>query len=223
MERKKKKFNFLKFIVFILILYLLYHLIIYALDIKTKNIIVFNNNYYRDEKIIETAKIENYPKFFLLSKSSIKKRLLKLELIEDVKVSKKYPFVLEINIIEKKILLYSKDKNKYLCSDNKYYDLNNIDGIPTLINYVPEAVLNEFVKELNNIDNNIISKISEVEYSSTSYDDKRFLLYMNDGNLVYINNSKLNKLNKYIEIVKKLDNKKGILYLDSGNYFEIKE
>ena len=65
--------------------------------------------------------------------------------------------------------------------------------------------------------------ISEIEYSKTSYDDKRFLLYMNDGNMVYITVSKAELLNKYVKIIKKVDNKKGILYLDSGNYFEIKE
>ena len=46
---------------------------------------------------------------------------------------------------------------------------------------------------------------------------------MNDGNQVYITINRLNLLNKYIDIVKKLDNKNGILYLDSGNYFEIKK
>ena len=65
--------------------------------------------------------------------------------------------------------------------------------------------------------------ISEIEYSKTSYDKERFKLYMNDGNEVYITIDKIDKLNKYKSIVKKLDNKKGILYLDSGNYLEIKE
>ena len=46
---------------------------------------------------------------------------------------------------------------------------------------------------------------------------------MNDYNNVYINISKLENMNKYVDIVRKLDNNKGILYLDSGNYFEIKE
>ena len=46
---------------------------------------------------------------------------------------------------------------------------------------------------------------------------------MNDGNEVYVTITKLDLLNKYIDIVKKLDNKNGILYLDSGNYFEIKK
>jgi cell division septal protein FtsQ len=78
MKRKKKKFNLLKFIVFILFLYLLYYLTTYAFNIRTKNIIILNNNFYSDETIMETAKIDDYPKFITLSKSKIKKRLLKL-------------------------------------------------------------------------------------------------------------------------------------------------
>ena len=80
-----------------------------------------------------------------------------------------------------------------------------------------------FVKEFSQINDNIISMISEIEYNKNKYDDKRFLLYMNDGNEVYITISRIELLNKYIDIVKKLNNKHGILYLDSGNYFEIKK
>ena len=110
-----------------------------------------------------------------------------------------------------------------MLSDNNLYDVDNIIGIPTLINYVPEDLETSFVKEFSKINSNVISLISEIEYSKTSYDDKRFLLYMNDGNQVYITISRTKLLNKYIDIVKKLDNKNGILYLDSGNYFEIKK
>lgn len=223
MKRKKKKFNLLKFIVFILFLYLLYYLTTYAFNIRTKNIIILNNSFYSDETIMETAKIDDYPKFIILSKSKIKKRLLKLNLIEEVKVSKDWGFILKINVTEKKILYFNKSKGKYRCSDNEYYILSNIVGVPTLINFIPENIENRFVDKFKQIDANIINKISEIEYSTTSYDNERFLLYMNDGNLVYININKMLNLNKYVSILKKLNNKKGILYLDSGNYFEIKE
>ena len=103
------------------------------------------------------------------------------------------------------------------------YHLDDVLSVPTLINYIPESNEKKFVNAFKNIDNNIISMISEIEYSKTSYDSDRFLLYMNDGNMVYVTTTKLKSLNKYVDIVKKLENKKGILYLDSGNYFEIKE
>ena len=110
-----------------------------------------------------------------------------------------------------------------MTSNNKAYKIPNISGIPTLINYVPEEIEASFIKEFSKVDANVISQISEIEYSKTAFDERRFLLYMNDGNLVYITVSKTDILNKYVSIVKKLNNKKGILYLDSGNYFEIKE
>lgn len=222
-KRVKRRFNPLKFLSFIAFIIICYFLTMYLLDIKTKNIIVLNNNYYSDEKIIETAGIEKYPKFILLNTNKIKKKLLKLDLIENATIKKKWNFILELTIKEKKILYLVRSENKYRLSDNKLYDIDDVLSVPTLINYVPESNEKKFVEAFKNIDNNIISMISEIEYSKTSYDSDRFLLYMNDGNMVYVTTTKLKSLNKYVDIVKKLENKKGILYLDSGNYFEIKE
>lgn len=222
-KRVKRRFNPLKFLSFIAFIIICYFFTMYLLDIKTKNIIVLNNNYYSDEKIIETAGIEKYPKFLTLNTNKIKKKLLKLDLIENVTIKKKWNFVLELTIKEKKILYLVRSENKYRLSDNKLYDIDDVLSVPTLINYVPESNEKKFVEAFKNIDNNIISMISEIEYSKTSYDSDRFLLYMNDGNMVYVTTTKLKSLNKYVDIVKKLENKKGILYLDSGNYFEIKE
>lgn len=222
-KRVKRKFNPLKFLSFIAFIIICYFLTVYLLDIKTKNIVVLNNNYYSDEKIIETSGIENYPKFLSLNTNKIKKKLLKLDLIENVTIKKKWNFVLELTIKEKKILYLVRSENKYRLSDNKLYDLDDVLSVPTLINYIPESNEKKFANAFKNIDNNIISMISEIEYSKTSYDSDRFLLYMNDGNMVYVTTTKLKSLNKYVDIVSKLENKKGILYLDSGNYFEIKE
>ena len=223
MKRRKKKNNFFKIFLYIIFLIIITLLIYLLLNVKTKNIIISGNNYYTDEQIIEKANLEYYPKFILLNKSKIKDKLKELDLIKDVKISKKWGFILKINVEEKKILYYVRSKEKYILDDNNTYQIDNLIGYPTLINYVPEAIEKAFVKELSKVDDNIIRMISEIEYSKTDYDEKRFLLYMNDGREVYITVSKTNLLNKYVDIVKKLGNKKGILYLDSGNYFEIKK
>ena len=222
-KNTKKKFNFTKFIIFIIIIILLVLFIRFLLKERTRNIVILNNNYYTDEEIIEKANIENYPKFLLLNKKRIVNKLSKLDLIESVKVKKKWGFILEIEVKEKKILYYVRSKDEYMLSDGKTYRLDKVNGIPTLINFVPENIEKSFVKEFNKVDKNVIGLISEIEYSKTAYDEKRFLLYMNDGNEVYITISRTDLLNKYIEIVKQLNNKNGILYLDSGNYFEIKK
>ena len=81
MQKKiKKKFNFKKFVFFIIFIFLLYMSISYLISIKTKNIIILNNNYYSDDDIIYTAEIEDYPKFILLNRNKIKDKLMKLDL-----------------------------------------------------------------------------------------------------------------------------------------------
>ena len=222
-KRVRRKFNLGKFILFILIIFIIYFGMKYLFSIKIKNIIIVNNNYYSDEEIIEKAGIENYPEFITLSRKKIKNKLSTLDLIEDVEIKKEFGFILRITIKEKKILYHIRSNNEYRVSDNKNYSLDNVTGVRTLINYVPEEVEKKFVNKFKDIDSNIINMISEIEYNKTSYDSERFLLYMNDGNEVYITVTRTNLLNKYVEIVTKLDNKKGILYLDSGNYFEIKK
>ena len=223
-KRVKRKFNIKKFMFFILFLVIVYFGVSIIFSIKTKNIVILNSNYYSDEEIIETAEIENYPKFLKISKKDIKNKLLKLDLIEDVKISKKFGFILEIDVIEKKILYLTRSTNKYKLSTFEDYGSEDIISVPVLINFVPEDIEKEFVKGLTKIDYNIVSKISEIEYSVTDYDDERFVLYMNDGNLVYVTNNRIEMLNNYITIMKKISSeKKGILYLDTGNYFKIKE
>lgn len=223
MKKRKKRFNFKRFLIFILLIVIIYYLLLTAFNINTKNIIILGNEYYSDEVIIETASIENYPKFIMMNISKIKKKLLSLELVESVEIKKNYDFTLEIKIKEKNILYEIRSNNKYKLSDNSIVELKNISGIPMVINYIPDDIESNFVKKFNEITSDVRRKISEIEYSSTQYDEERFLLYMNDGNQVYITLTKIESLNKYIEIVKKLEGKKGILYLDSGNYFEIKK
>ena len=139
------------------------------------------------------------------------------------KISKKRGFVLELDVKEKKILYLKRSINQYVLSDKTNINLENVVGVPTLINFLEEDTENKFIEAFSKIDTSTISLISEIEYNKTDYDSERFLLYMNDGNEVYITISKLDKLNKYESIVTKLNGKRGILYLDSGNYLEIKE
>lgn len=221
-KRVRRKFNYKRFILFILTICFIYFAIKYICSINLKNIIIIGNNYYSDETIIENSQIDNYPKFITISSNKIKNKLQKLDLIDSVNIKKELGFKLRIIINEKKILYYIRSNDEYKLSDGNNYKLENVNGVPVLINYVPEEIEKSFAKELSKIDNNILSMISEIEYNKISYDDERFKLYMNDGNQVYITVSRTELLNKYVEIVTKLDNNKGILYLDSGNYFEIK-
>lgn len=221
---KKRKLNFLKVIIFILIIYLIIHLGLYLSNINIKNIIIKNTNYLTDSEVIEMAGLENYPSFFRTSTNNIEKKLTGEELIEEATVKRKWGFVFEINIKEEKILYKRKNDNVYVLGSGEEITLeSNLSGVATLINYTPKDVTKKLNNKFKEIDVDILTKISEIEYAPNKTDEERFLLYMNDGNAVYITLSKADELNYYIDIIKKLNGKKGILNLDSGSYFEVKE
>lgn len=221
---KKRKLNFLKVIIFILIIYLLAHILLFLWNIKIKNIVILNTENLTDNEIIETAGLDNYPSFFRTSTNIVEKKLEKMDLISNADVKRKWNFTFEITVDEEKILYKKRSDNSYVLSGGEEVNLDkNISGVATLINYTPKKIEKRLNKKLVKIDEDILNKISEIEYAPNKTDDERFLLYMNDGNLVYITLSKTDELNYYIDIVKKLNGKKGILNLDSGRYFEVKE
>ena len=221
---KRRKFNIKKFSLFIFFLLCIIIGIYYLLKMPIKNIIISGTYYLSDEFIIEASGIENYPSFIKTTKTSLEKKLKTIDIIKDVQIHKKWGGILEIEVTEKKILFVERSTGKYILEDKTEEDLTyQINGIPTLINFVVDDIKDKLIEKLSEVDYEVITKISEIEYSPTTYDEERFILYMNDENTVYITLNKIDEFKKYIEIKKQLEGKKGILYLDSGNYFEIKE
>ena len=222
---KKKKKNKKKIILKILIIIIILgSLIFYFKNMKIKNIYVIGNNTLKDQEIIELAGINNYPNLFQTSSKKIEKKIKLNPLIDSVKVKKTFLGKITINIKEYNLLLKNEiDNTIYLDNGQKITNDINIIGLPTLTNDVAKDILNNFLKKLNTINKDILSKISEITYSPNEYDKDLFLFLMNDGNYVYITTTRLDNINKYENVLLELEGKKGIIYLDSGNHFEILE
>lgn len=222
---KKKKKNKKKIILKILIIIIILgSLIFYFKNMKIKNIYVIGNNNLKDQEIIELAGINNYPNLFQISSRKIEKKIKLNPLIDSVKVKKTFFGKITINIKEYNLLLKNEiDNTIYLDNGQKITNDINIIGLPTLTNDVDKDILNNFLKKLNTINKDILSKISEITYSPNEYDKDLFLFLMNDGNYVYITTTRLDNINKYENVLLELEGKKGIIYLDSGNHFEILE
>ena len=224
-KNKKRKIRLRGLLVILLGIYLIITCAYYLFKMPIKNIEINGNQYYKDNYIINYLNLDN-TSIFKVSKSKIKKELLKLDLISDVKIRKNYLGSLTLDIKEERILFYNLSNKKVILSSGKMIDDNNYLGIPTLINYVPEDIYQEFVQKLSKIDSKILKLVSEIEYSVSMVDnkvidDKRFLFRMNDGNTVYINTINIEKINNYVEIYEAIVNKngdvKGCLYLDSNS------
>lgn len=222
---KKKKFNFLRTLVFVLILYLMYQALIYIYNMPIKNIVILNNNYVSDKEIIVAAKISNYPSIIQLDKKKTIKLIEEIELVNKVSIKKKWGNVLEINIEEKIPLLYKKSNGKVVLSNYEEIDDYGIFlGLPTLINYVPTDVYQEFIDEFVHVEEGVKLRINTIEYSPSknelneTIEAKRFILTMNDGNIIYIIPKKIENLNYYLDLLSGLKGKKGYISLDSGDY-----
>lgn len=221
----KKKFNLLRTIVFVLLLYLIYEFGVYIYKLPIKNIVIIGNNYVSDKTIIYQANIENYPSIIRLNTKKTKKLIEKLDLVNTATIKRKWFGILEITIKENIPLFYKKSSNTVVLSNYQEIDnQNNLLGIPTLINYVPDDILHEFIDAFALVKEGVKLRINNIEYSPSKneknevIEEKRFILTMNDSNIIYIVPKNIENLNYYLDLLSGLKGKRGYISLDSGDY-----
>ena len=222
---KKRKLRVFRFLVLLLVLGGIFLACYFYFRLPIKNIIIKNTTYLNDDYILELAGIKNYPSFLLTSSSKIEKKLKDSPYILDVQVSKKFSHVLVLDVKENQPLFVNQTDNHIVFSDKQSIEVSDLSlyRVPRLLNYVPDNKYNSFIKGMKNIREDILSKISDIEYQPNDYDKDRFLLYMDDGNMVYLTLTKFKMINYYNDVLTQLEDRKGILYLDNGNHFQIKE
>lgn len=222
-KKKHIKLKLLPFIVLILVVGIVILGIYLFTLIPIKNIYISGNRYFSDQEIIELAGIEDYPSSLKNSSSIISSRLKKNVYIKNVKVKKKN--IKEVYIeVEEENRLFRKEENGLIVLENmEEVDDQKQNELPILLNYVPDTKYDSFIKGMNQVKEDIKVQISEIRYYPNEQDEDRFLLYMNDGNYVYLTLTKFKQINYYEEVLEKLDGEKGILYLDSGNHFQVME
>ena len=221
--KKKIRIRILPIVIIIFILTLLSGSVYLLSLIPIKNIYISGNNYLKDQEIIELAKIENYPSFLKTRTKDMKKNIKKSPYVKSVTIKKKILGIVEIKIEEYNILFRKEENNKIVLEDKEELIDNEKYQVPILLNYIPDTKYDSFIKGMNQVTPSIKNQISEIRYYPNTQDEDRFLLYMNDGNYVYLTLTKFKQINYYEDVLEKLDGKKGILYLDSGNHFKIME
>ena len=110
-KKKKRKLNTKRFFTFLVIILLIGIAIYYFSNVPIKNIKVEGNYYLKDNYIANYLDLKD-AKILTVSRSKIKKKLLKIDLISDVKISKNYFGTLKLKITEDKILFYNWNNKK---------------------------------------------------------------------------------------------------------------
>lgn len=216
---KRRKVNLKKVFIFLIIVTIFSFTFIELFKIPIKNIYVEGNYYLSDQEVIDLAKISDYPATLKNSKSKLKERLEANVLVKEAVIRKSKLTKVTIEVTENRPLFYKRSNDKYVLIDGT--EIGQAFIVPTLINYTPEDKYQVFVDRMSSVSIDVLNRISEIEYSPNNVDKNRFLLYMLDGNVVYVTLNNFDIINNYIDIIQNFDNKKGILYLDSGVYFEI--
>lgn len=223
---KKRKLKVFRLLLVLLVLGVIIFAVDLYLNTRIQNITIKGTSYLKDDYILDLADLKNYPSFYFTTSGSIEKKLLKSPYIKKVDIDKGFYHTLNISIKENKPLFISEINHTVVLENKKEVEqsseMNNI-RIPRLMNYVPNTKYNTLIKDVLKIKDDILGKISEMTYVPNEYDKDRFLLYMDDGNSVYITLTKFKMINYYNKVLTQLSGRKGILYLDSGNHFKIME
>ena len=223
---KKKKLKIVPFLIVLLILIGLSFSVYQVLKANIKNIVIKNASYLNDDYVRDLAGIKDYPSFYLTSSIKMEKNLKKSPYIISAKVKRKFYHVLEIDLKVNNPLFINNSSNTVVFENKGTVPIDeeiNLFRVPRLMNYVPDDKYDTFISKMALIDKGILGKIADIEYTPNDYDKDRFLLYMDDGNMVYLTLTKFKQINYYNEVLEQLEGRKGILYLDSGNHFQIKE
>ena len=220
---KKKKIRIIPFLILLLVVVILFALTDFFLNTKIKNIKVSGTSYLKDDYILNLAGVMDYPGFYFTTGHNIKKKLIESPYIKDATVKKEFYHVLKLEIKENRPLFINVSDNKVVFENNEESDIDNYNfRVPRLLNTVnDDKKYKKFINRMNRINDDILGKISEIEYVPNDYDKDRFLLSMDDGNSVYLTLTKFEVINYYDDVLGQLEGRKGILYLDSGNHFKI--
>ena len=223
--KKKKRLKLIPFLLFVLVITATFFLVDVLLDTRIENIVIKGNKLVTDQQIIDEAGLSNYPSFYKTTSYNIKKALEKNSFIKEVKIKRSFYHVITIEVSEYKVLLKKETTGKLVLENmNEVTTDQEIPyTVPRLVNDVPKNKYSKLLKNLLKVKRSVRSNISEFYYDPNEFDKDRFLLYMDDGNSVYLTLTKFRMINYYNDVLPQLDGKKGILYLDSGNHFQIME
>lgn len=187
---------------------------------RVKSIIVTGNIHISDEEVVALSEIVLSDRMWLISKSSINKKVSKSSWIESVNIVKSSN-IITIEVNEHRILGYKvSDKISLLLQSGQLIPLkeSQLDWIATVAlvsGFDDEDLLKKLVESFVDVDDSIMMFISEIHQSSVSYDDALIRLIMSDGNQIFTDFEALDLINEYKLIVNQINPANKCIYFDA--------
>ncbi len=176
--------------------------------------------YLSEEEILNYLDVSTKDKFFFVSKASLSKKLMNLGFIKKVSINKLNGNILEIELIEKRILGYNfVDKAIAFLDDNTSFEIDNLStSIITKVPYIhgfDDEKLKDLLSNLTKLNDNTLRRISEITNYSLSYDPDTIVLITDNGNYNFISKADLALFNDYDRIYNNLEKKTNCIFYDA--------
>ena len=193
---------------------------------NVRSVKVVNNHYLSDEYIQELTGISTDSKYLLLFTSFNGYKAEDSPLIKDIRVEKGGNRSVVIYVEENTIMGYRyTDKMELVLGDGEI--------IPFESRYIFSlAILPMFMigdndrtiaiaKEMNNLDTDIISRISEIKEYSMSYDPNMVKFVMDDGYRIYTSLDGVKYIAEYLKIITSSSSKHSCIFIDPDHQMAV--
>jgi len=231
-EQRKKKAN-RRLIYLMLLFFTLIAVVVYFQSPLShiQSITVHNNIVYNSDLIIKESGISLNDNIWSIEKDKVTERLEKLPQVETAEFTIKFPNHVNINIVEYRKIGYVYSESKYIpvLENGKLLTEDKVEFVksyaPILFSFREGVVLNEMIKELEEIPESVLNSISEIHSTPKSSDELSITVFMNDGyEVIATIRDFADKIQFYPDIVNQLDpTVKGVIDLEVGSFFKAYE
>lgn len=205
---KKKRLNIGRLLVLVLFIYIIVCMAIYIYKEPVRHYEIIGNDIVKDIDILRSLGLDSYPSFVSINTKKLSNTLKSNAFIKEAKVSYGWNFTIKIEVEENQPMFIVKESDEICLSDGTLIPNNKtFVGLPTLLNNTPTENMKLLAANLSKVDKGILNMINDIEYQP-SYnsqnkviDHNRFLLSMNDKNMVYITAKNAKALDSYLEII----------------------
>lgn len=194
---------------------------------KVHSLSVKGNYFYSDEEIYELADVSYDTRYLLKPAFLIENSLKSGSLIEKATVEKDLSGVIRIEVQEKLVIGYFVKEEEYflLTGDGtqiKVSDdqISSAKKYPLLTGFDDEqleALATAFASVEDQIDPNVLLRISEIVPYETSFNTNMMRVIMRDGNTLYGSYESASVLQIYDSVLTKLKGNNVCLYMDEEN------
>lgn len=231
-QQRKQKAN-RRFILYISLFFVLVLFVLYFQSplSKVQTIKVSGNIHVLTNEIQALSGLHIGTSFWKVQTETIAKRIGTHDQIARVKVSRKFPNHINIEINEFSRVAYLVEGTSYypILETGQLLSKGNLNDIPAdaplLMNWKQSEELQEMAAQLRKVPTSVLNSISEIHLSPDDIDPYHITLYMSDGHEVSATVRDFSKkISNYPNIVEKLDDDHfGVIHLEVGSYFKAYE